>query len=211
MTKIDISTAQKACTERLQAVGASASFIKNFLRLHTLIATGTTGIIEDQSIDSATQIPTLEALEKRADMQPVSRDLLSKLVVCKLNGGLGTSMGLTRAKSLLHVRYDENQKRRLSFNELNARQVKLLSEEVVPFVNMVSFNTAKDVEADLNKSELEQSQKYFLNQNIHPKILVDTLMPAQLKDDSLCWNPPGHGDFFEVFLCLLYTSPSPRD
>lgn len=85
------------------------------------------------------------------------------------------------------------------FNEVNAQQVKLLSEEAVPFINMVSFSTVKDVTEDLQKSYLLPSQKFFLNQNIHPKIMADSLMPARLEDDTLCWNPPGHGDFYEVF------------
>lgn len=199
MSKINLPEAQEACVQRLESVGASKSFIKNFLRLHSLIASGTTGIIPDDAIEPLTQIPKLEDLEIRTDLPEVGNDILSKLVVCKLNGGLGTSMGLKQAKSLLHVRHDSNLKRRLSFNEVNARQVAFLGEESLPFVNMVSFSTAKDVTEDLNKSDLPLSRKLFLNQNIHPKILASTLMPAQLEDDSLCWNPPGHGDFYEVF------------
>lgn len=199
MTNKLSSESQKACSKRLESIEASPALIKNFLRLHALVESGTTGVIPDQSIDSLTQIPKLEEIESRADLPDIGKRLISKLVVCKLNGGLGTSMGLKSAKSLLHVRFDKVLNRRLSFNELNARQIELLSEEPVPFMNMVSFSTAKDVAADLEKCNLSASQKVFLNQNIHPKVLVDTLMPAVHEDDSMCWNPPGHGDFFEVF------------
>ena len=65
------------------------------------------------------------------DRLPVASDLpdalvglgqaaLSRTVIVKLNGGLGTSMGLERAKSLLEI------KDGLSFLEILARQSQLL-------------------------------------------------------------------------------------
>ena len=48
-----------------------------------------------------------------------TRDLLNKLVVLKLNGGLGTSMGCTGPKSLISVR---NQ---LTFLDLTVQQIEV--------------------------------------------------------------------------------------
>lgn len=49
---------------------------------------------------------------------PSLQDLLSKTAVFKLNGGLGTSMGLEKAKSLLEVKEGK------TFLDLIAEQVK---------------------------------------------------------------------------------------
>ena len=49
------------------------------------------------------------------------RDNLNKLVVLKLNGGLGTSMGCTGPKSLISVRNE------LTFLDLTVQQIEVLS------------------------------------------------------------------------------------
>ena len=64
----------------------------------------------------------------------------------KLNGGLGTSMGMDRAKSLLCVR------RGLSFLDVIARQVLHLRREygaTLPLIFMNSFRTSGDTLAAL--------------------------------------------------------------
>lgn len=48
-----------------------------------------------------------------------SKQLLSKLVVIKLNGGLGTSMGCTGPKSAICVRNE------LTFLDLNVQQIEV--------------------------------------------------------------------------------------
>ena len=66
--------------------------------------------------------------------------------VIKLNGGLGTSMGMERAKSLLCVR------RGLSFLDIIARQVLHLRKEydaTLPLIFMNSFRTSADTMAAL--------------------------------------------------------------
>lgn len=49
--------------------------------------------------------------------QALRHELLDKLVVVKLNGGLGTTMGCTLPKSAIEVRQD------LSFLDMTVRQV----------------------------------------------------------------------------------------
>ena len=64
----------------------------------------------------------------------------------KLNGGLGTSMGMDRAKSLLCVR------RGLSFLDIIARQVLHLRRQYgapLPLIFMNSFRTSADTLAAL--------------------------------------------------------------
>ena len=49
-----------------------------------------------------------------------AKELLNKLVVVKLNGGLGTTMGCVGAKSLIQVRDDA------TFLDLNVKQIEVL-------------------------------------------------------------------------------------
>ena len=88
-------------------------------------------------------------MESLADVevgQDVASDAIGATAVIKLNGGLGTSMGMARAKSLLCVR------RGLSFLDVIARQVLHLRREygaTLPLIFMNSFRTSADTRAAL--------------------------------------------------------------
>jgi UTP--glucose-1-phosphate uridylyltransferase len=121
---------------------------------------------------------------------------MSKVVVVKLNGGLGTSMGLDHAKSLLPIRSG------LSFLDLIVRQVLALRDDLgsdIPLVLMNSFRTATDSERLLSNYPalaLEAVPLGFL-QNMVPKVLEDGMAPAvDASRPELGWCPPGHGDFY---------------
>lgn len=76
------------------------------------------------------------------------REMLNKLVVVKLNGGLGTSMGCVGPKSLIPVRSD------LTFLDLTVQQIEHLNNEYnsdVPLVLMNSFNTDEESQKVLRK------------------------------------------------------------
>ena len=117
----------------------------------------------------------------------------------KLNGGLGTSMGMSRAKSLLEV------KDGLSFLDVIARQVLALRESSgarLPLVLMNSFYTRDDSLALLERyDELASDVPFDFVQHKEPKLLVDGLAPAEWPPDpSLEWCPPGHGDIYPALL-----------
>ena len=118
----------------------------------------------------------------------------------KLNGGLGTSMGMERAKSLLCVR------RGLSFLDVIARQVLHLRREygaTLPLIFMNSFRTSADTLAALARYDdlaVEGLPLEFL-QNKEPKLRADDLTPVGWpRDPSLEWCPPGHGDLYTAML-----------
>jgi UTP--glucose-1-phosphate uridylyltransferase len=123
--------------------------------------------------------------------------LLSKTAVLKLNGGLGTSMGLAKAKALLEV------KPGASFLDLIARQVKHLRETTgshVRFILMNSFSTADDTREFLKSrghGDLVDEPDAELLQNKSPKLDAKTLEPISWPaDPELEWCPPGHGDVY---------------
>ncbi len=74
---------------------------------------------------------------KQEDMTNTGRQHLSKTVNIKLNGGLGTSMGLNGPKSLIKV------KSLLSFLDITVLQNRHLNPEV-PLIFMNSFSTRPD-------------------------------------------------------------------
>jgi UTP--glucose-1-phosphate uridylyltransferase len=115
--------------------------------------------------------------------------------VLRLNGGLGTSMGLTAAKSLLEA------KDGLSFLDVIARQVLALRDEHdarLPLVLMDSFSTrAASLAALEHYAQLRADVPPDFLQNKEPKIRVDDLMPVEWPPDpALEWCPPGHGDLY---------------
>jgi UTP--glucose-1-phosphate uridylyltransferase len=142
-------------------------------------------------------------MESLADAEIAEDDAVAAVratAVIKLNGGLGTSMGMDRAKSLLCVR------RGLSFLDIIARQVLHLRQRYdapLPLVFMNSFRTADDTMAALARYEdlpVPGLPLQFL-QNKEPKLLVSDLSPVSWpRDPDLEWCPPGHGDLYTALV-----------
>nr|QBH73774.1 UTP-glucose-1-phosphate uridylyltransferase 2 [Franklinothrips vespiformis] len=126
--------------------------------------------------------------------------MLNKLVVVKLNGGLGTSMGCHGPKSVIPVRSD------LTFLDLTVQQIEHLNKTYhvnVPLVLMNSFNTDEDTQKIIRKYKGLQVEIYTFNQSCYPRIGKESLMPiarnCDVESDMEAWYPPGHGDFYESF------------
>ena len=101
---------------KMTAAGLSDAAKGAFKMNYEQLVAGVTGLVPDATIDPVVELPRLEALTVPAgtDMQA----LLQATAVLKLNGGLGTSMGLEKAKSLLEVKNGK------SFLDLIAEQIK---------------------------------------------------------------------------------------
>ncbi|XP_042205757.1 UTP--glucose-1-phosphate uridylyltransferase-like [Homarus americanus] len=128
------------------------------------------------------------------------KSMLDKLVVVKLNGGLGTSMGCQGPKSIIPVRSD------LTFLDLTVQQIEHLNKTYdcnVPLVLMNSFNTDEDTQKVVRKYQGFQVKIYTFNQSRYPRINKQSLMPIAktcASDDSFeGWYPPGHGDYYQSF------------
>jgi UTP--glucose-1-phosphate uridylyltransferase len=126
------------------------------------------------------------------------RNCLNKLVVIKLNGGLGTSMGCKGPKSTISVRDD------LTFLDLIIRQlenINLTYEANVPLVLMNSFNTDDETKKLINKYNHIKVKIYTFNQSRYPRVDKETLLPIAKtlsnNSDLEAWYPPGHGDIYE--------------
>ena len=174
------------------AEGVDEVAIETFAHYYRLLEHGETGMIPESSIEPI----DMESLADVEVSDDVAADAVRKTAVIKLNGGLGTSMGMERAKSLLCVR------RGLSFLDIIARQVLHLRTQydaTLPLLFMNSFRTSADTMEALARYEdlpVDGLPLEFL-QNKEPKLLEADLMPAAYpKDPDLEWCPPGHGDIY---------------
>lgn len=140
----------------------------------------------------AKEVVDYESIEE----SPKAKEFLDKLVVLKLNGGLGTSMGCVGPKSIIEVR-DGN-----TFLDLSVRQIEHLNRKYnvnVPFVLMNSFNTDEDTARIIKKYEGHNIDIMTFNQSRYPRVHKDSLLPVPRSAQSPIgdWYPPGHGDIFE--------------
>lgn len=177
---------------KMLSAGLSDACIAAFRHNYAALVAGQTGQIPESSIQPVTSLPRYADID-RSDAPNAA--LLAQTVVLKLNGGLGTSMGLESPKSLLPV------KDGLTFLDLIAKQILHLRQQhrmPLRFLLMNSFSTSVPTLDALKKHpELGESKSLELMQNFVPKVDLETLRPASWPaNPQLEWCPPGHGDLF---------------
>src|SRR5215207_375938 len=124
----------RASVEKMQREGVPGAAVATFRHYYEQLEAGESGMIPEDAIEPVRDLTD-------ADELPEREAPLDQAVVIKLNGGLGTSMGMDRAKSLLEVRDG------LSFLDVIARQVLSVRERYgarLPLVFMNSFRTRDD-------------------------------------------------------------------
>jgi UTP--glucose-1-phosphate uridylyltransferase len=182
----------EASLEKMRREGIPEAAQNTFRHYYEQLREGETGMLPESEIEPVEEVQDL------ADL-PEGDPPLDQAVVIKLNGGLGTSMGMTGPKSLIEA------KDGLTFLDVIARQVLGLRERTsarLPLVLMNSFRTRDESLDALGKHEgLESDVPPDFVQNRVPKILADDLQPVEWPDDpSLEWAPPGHGDIYTALL-----------
>jgi UTP--glucose-1-phosphate uridylyltransferase len=171
--------------------------IEAFAAAYEALVAGGTGLLPEAEITPVAALPEVEALH--GHLERGEREL-GRLVVVKLNGGLGTSMGMERAKSLLMVKDGR------TFLDLIAEQVVHLRKTLgvgLPLVLMDSFRTQADSLARLalHPGLAGQHVPFSFLQHRVPKVAAQSLGPVaqqagELGDPDLAWCPPGHGDIY---------------
>ena len=187
-----------AFEQKMTAAGMGDAPIRAFRRNYEALLRNESGLIPESSLTPVTEIPDYESL---AASGPAAADLLGKAVVIKLNGGLGTGMGLQGPKSLLPVREG------VTFLDLMVRQVLALRENSgasVRLLLMNSFSTSGETLAHLARyaaDGLSEASEVELMQNQIPKIDAATMEPVSWPaEPALEWCPPGHGDLFPALV-----------
>ncbi len=174
----------------MEKAGIQRPAIQAFQNSYTKLIQGDSGLIPESQIEPVTDLPALEQIDS-----PEDQSLLSQTVVIKLNGGLGTGMGLEGPKSLLEV------KNGLTFLDFIARQILFLRRrysQPLRFLLMNSFNTTGPTLEFLGRyPELGQPKDLELMQGLVPKVDAATLLPVSWPaNPPLEWCPPGHGDIY---------------
>ncbi len=186
-----------AFEQKMTAAGMGDAAIRAFRRNYDALLRQETGMIPEETIEPAQNLVSLESI----NAPPADAALISQAVVIKLNGGLGTGMGLQGPKSLLAVRDGVN------FLDLMVRQILDLrksSGAPVRLLLMNSFSTSGDTLGHLERYRSEglaDASEVELMQNQIPKIDAATLAPVSWSADSdLEWCPPGHGDLYPALV-----------
>jgi UDP-N-acetylglucosamine pyrophosphorylase len=152
----------------MEKEGISASAISAFESTFNSLVSGNTGMIPE---DTISPVPELDRSEAFTVEKNVS--LLAQTVMLKLNGGLGTGMGLDKAKSLLKVKGED------TFLDLTAKQIIQMRKNYglkVKFMVMNSFSTSADTLAFFQeKYPTLVEDGLELMQNKVPKLSIETL------------------------------------
>src|SRR5947207_3796781 len=117
----------------MRRAGVSDAAREQFRRSYEQLLAGDSGTLPGDELEPLRDVPTLDDLGEEA-----SPDVLDRTIVLKLNGGLGTSMGLSAPKSLIEVKPGH------TFLDVIVRQVLALRQRHgarLPLVLMNSFST----------------------------------------------------------------------
>lgn len=179
--------------EAMTQAGVHPQAIDVFAHYYEQLESGATGMIAERDVEPLAE-PT--RLADVAVTEHQQREALGATAIIKLNGGLGTSMGMDKAKSLLDVAGGN------SFLDIIVGQVRHLRAEYgvrLPLLLMNSFRTRADTLAALEVYRglgVDSLPLDFL-QNQEPKLRADDLTPVSWpQDPGLQWCPPGHGDLY---------------
>ena len=187
----DLVAAFAPFAARMEAAGVPDLAIATFRAHYAALRSGDTGEIPESEIQPVATLPDADALPEA--LASIGERALSQTVFVKLNGGLGTSMGLRQAKSLLPVRGPR------TFLDLIAAQAEHAG---CPLLLMNSFATQDDTRGALAgwPALLEGPLPVDFLQHQVPKVDRTTLAPVEHPDPRATWCPPGHGDLYTALV-----------
>jgi UTP--glucose-1-phosphate uridylyltransferase len=189
-------TGLKLAQDKMATAGVPQQAIDVFTYYYGQLESGVSGFIPEDTIEPLLNPPMLSDVTVTEEAAAAA---LEKTVIIKLNGGLGTSMGMDKAKSLLPVRKDK------TFLDIIVDQVRAarVSYKIqLPLLFMNSFRTHQDTLSALAPYDdlVVPGLDLGFVQNQEPKLRADDLTPVEWPaDPSLEWCPPGHGDLYTAF------------
>jgi len=174
----------------MREAGQPDEAIRSFRSAYERLVGGESAMLPSAELEPAGDVDALGDLPD-AD----GGDVLDRVAVVKLNGGLATSMGLRSPKSLVEVREGK------SFLDIIVGQTLALRERYgvrLPLVLMNSEATREETLRALEAyPELDVGLPLDFLQSMVPKLEAEKLEPISWeRDPALEWNPPGHGDVY---------------
>ncbi len=185
-----------ASVEKMRSEGVADAAVETFRHYYERLRDGDLGTLPEADIEPIEELPDADQLPED---EAGAAEALDRAVVLKLNGGLGTSMGLEGPKSLLEVKQGQ------TFLDIIVQQVLALRgryDARLPLVLMNSFSTREPTLAALEGHPgIEADVPLDFVQNKVPKLGVDDLQPASWPENpDLEWAPPGHGDLYPAMV-----------
>ena len=190
---MEFAHSEQRISEKMSRHGLPAKAVDGFLALVRRLRTERSAYIplrEVSAPDSSLILEPASEPDALRRLETLGRDLVSRAVVIKLNGGRSTTMGGEVPKGTLIAKDGR------SYLDIIAGQMKAFERRwgtTVPLVLMNSFfthNPTLDVVRDF-----EVPVRTFV-QNQVPRLVTDTLEPLETGTHE-DWAPPGHGDVYE--------------
>lgn len=180
-----MTDAFRRTAEKMKAHGLSETAIAQFEHLYDVWQNedGTTWIREED-IEPVQDIPNFAQIYETINHDKAV-DAFAKTAFLKLNGGLGTSMGLDCAKSLLPVR--RHKAKQMRFIDIILGQVETARNRLgveLPLTFMNSFRTSADTMKVLNRD------KRFHQEDVPMEIIQHVEPKIDLSTGSRCHSPP---------------------
>jgi UTP--glucose-1-phosphate uridylyltransferase len=183
---------------KMEELGMPAIVINLFKCYYAQLLYGAQGKLSEREILPVNE-NEVRSYETLSGFGQHGAEAMGRVALIKLNGGLGTTMGLERAKSLIPV------KDGLSFLEIILRQMNRLRENYgteLPLVLMNSFKTHLETMLEVEGFDNGSTGiPLAFVQHRYPKILEKDYSPARWpRNPELEWNPPGHGDLYTAMV-----------
>ena len=149
-----------------------------------------TGKIQGSEIQSLTTRDLITYTMIPENSKKKGKELLSKLVVIKLNGGLGTTMGLTYPKSLVKINNSQG-----SFIDIVYQHLQGINKKNNTCIPLYLMDTEKSLKKTI-ESFGNPKGVYHFSQHEFPRLDKDTGLPFTCQNKEIEWAPPGHGDIY---------------
>ncbi|KAB5608290.1 UTP--glucose-1-phosphate uridylyltransferase [Bifidobacterium jacchi] len=191
-----------SCARKMREHGMSDVSIAQFRRLYDVWRNEeASSWIRERDVEPLIGVPSFHDVYKTIDHDKAV-NAFAKTAFLKLNGGLGTSMGLACAKSLLPVR--RHKAKQMRFLDIIVGQVLTARTRLdvpLPLTFMNSFRTSNDTMRVLkhNRKFRQDDIPMEIIQHSEPKIVAETGEPVEFAaNPDLEWCPPGHGDLYST-------------
>lgn len=183
----------QAFARQMRAEKLPEVVVQNFRHYYRKLWNGETGLIPEEEIRPVKAAQDATRLPSR--LKRIGERHIYQTAIIKLNGGLGTSMGMKGAKSMLKVKSD------LSFMDIIIRQTRF-DDGRMPVIFMNSFSTREDTLKILKRyPELRSEIPVDFLQHQIPKVNALDLRPVQWPQEPRHeWCPPGHGDIYTALM-----------
>src|SRR5947209_5143386 len=180
----------RAAEDKMRDARQPEEAIRGFRNAYQRLEGGESAMLPSSELEPAGDVPALDSLPE-SDVA----EAFQHVVTIKLNGGLATTMGLRRPKSLVEARDGR------TFLDIIIGQtlaLRRLYDVALPLLLMDSEATREEtLEALKEHPELDGDLDPDFMQSMVPKLEADKLEPVSWPDaPSLEWAPPGHGDVY---------------